>query len=202
MISVTVGYPYVEFNERDNRLVKLNNFFNAIEPDKEKQHRLLTSFAECLDGSDDKNTMINIGENCGKSTMMRLLRKTFGQYFREMPSMILKDLKYVDINHPICGFAACEKARIVVVSAEEDVCSINRVADITNHKKILTYSKQFKLVINMQTRTTIQSDTIPDNIEVFEYVGNFVKDPDMQYKIENLHQAFIWLLINKYYNKK
>jgi P4 family phage/plasmid primase-like protien len=87
-ISMTVGYNYCD--KHTNKFNDLLTFFEDIQPNKEERDYLLTYLSIGLVGNllELFTVLSGIGRN-GKSKLIELLEKTFGDYFISIQSKIL-----------------------------------------------------------------------------------------------------------------
>jgi hypothetical protein len=96
MISFSTKNSYREYESDSPEIIELTKFFDQIQPNTLKQNKMLSIFADCLNGSENaaesKNLMLNffVGSNCGKSTLFNLVNLGFGDYCGYLSSLELK----------------------------------------------------------------------------------------------------------------
>jgi len=106
-IAFQMPIAYREFNELDEWVIEVYNFFQKIFPDNSIREYILDRCAEMLVGGNKrKHVYFWTGRgNNGKSVMKSLIQKMFGEYFIDIPNSVLVGQK------PKSGQACPELAR-------------------------------------------------------------------------------------------
>lgn len=123
-VSMTCGYDYVE--NHTNNLEKLKKFLSDSQSDEKQLDYLLTSISSCLSGKNFEELftiLTGVGRN-GKSKLISLIKKTFGDYFAPVSSKLFTRPR-PDANSPDPGLLHLAKVRIVVATEPEKTDKIN-----------------------------------------------------------------------------
>lgn len=211
-VLLSVGYDYKDNYTYDSPEIKqLLNFFEKVFVDEELREYCLLSFASFLNGYTDNQKFrffIGLGAN-GKTAVMALLKKTFGDYFG-----FVSDTSY--------EYANCTGKRILVV--QEPSGDINFIKNYKNkevnyrklyYRETFKYIPQCKIIVINNKMPNISEDDksflsniakIPFESEFLDKINSekpnqFLRDYDLKNKINIWNESFMWLLINIYYKK-
>jgi phage/plasmid-associated DNA primase len=162
-IRNSVGYDYVE--EFSKNLDELTEFLSEIQPDQDGLGKLLGTIAVSLAGG-KRDRKINgfVGEGpCGKTTIIELLRLTFGDLFSSVHSN--------------------GSMRFPYLISEKIIVKINGETNEDQIKSLLENNQDSKLV-NLYFDLYILSDYLPDFSEsmkdkylIINFPNQFVKNP-------------------------
>lgn len=90
-ISLSTSASYIKYDEEDETIQEVYNFFDKIFVDKELKHYVLKILASCLDGvhHDDMFVILTGSGSNGKSMLLDLINKTFGELVTKWPISLL-----------------------------------------------------------------------------------------------------------------
>jgi P4 family phage/plasmid primase-like protien len=122
-VSMSVGYEYNdEHTQKYNELIQ---FLNEIQPNKEELDYMLTYLSIGLVGNQlELFTILTGSGRNGKSKLIELLNKTFGEYFGSVQSQLFTRPR-PDANSPDPGLLNLIKKRIVIASEPEKNSKLN-----------------------------------------------------------------------------
>ncbi|ATZ81126.1 D5 family helicase-primase [Bodo saltans virus] len=122
-ISMTTGYDYV--NTYTSKYKELMQFLEDIQPNKEEREYMLTYLSIGLFGNQLElfTILTGCGRN-GKSKLIELLEKTFGDYFGSVQSQLFTRPR-PDANSPDPGLLSLQKKRVVIASEPEKNSKLN-----------------------------------------------------------------------------
>lgn len=168
------------------------------------------------------NAIVTYNSN-GKSLLMELVRHTFGDYYKSMDPTVLTTKKKSSSN-ATPELADKKNIRVVFLSEpeEDDKIYSSNMKKLTSgldeicvrqlYETGMSFIPQFKMVMICNDLPSIYGKdegtwrrirVIPFNSKFVdgEPIGKnqFKKDKKLKYKIKNWKQAFMWLLIKKYY---
>jgi len=224
-ISKSTGYDYVEFDEDDETIKEVDEFFDQVQMDKDMKEYIMRLCASFLDGTTrDQKFLIwtGVGAN-GKSVTIKLLQNSFGGYFGTMPITTLTR-KRDGANNANPFLADKRGVRIVVFQEPEydEVVHVGQMKELTGGDRITTralygdpfdFIPQFKMILicNKLPHVPARDYGTWRRMRVAPWETEFVPqpkkpnqrklDPSIQYKPTEWREAFMWLLINKYYKK-
>lgn len=122
-MTMTVGYDYK--NEHTENYDQLVHFLDDIQPDKKERDFLLTYLSLALYGNILEWFTILTGEGRnGKSKLIELVKKTFGDYYGSVKSQMFTRPQ-PDANSPDPGLLNLRNKKIVVASEPEKKASLN-----------------------------------------------------------------------------
>lgn len=90
-ISISTSASYIEYDEEDETIQEVYDFFNKIFVNDELRHYVLKLLASCLDGyhHDDIFVILTGTGSNGKSMLLDLINKTFGKMVTKWPIALL-----------------------------------------------------------------------------------------------------------------
>ncbi len=90
-ISLNTKLNYIQFNETEDLFAEIMFFFEQLFPNQSKSViLLLSSFLEGSNGEESLNIWKGNGGRNGISTLLKLIQKSFGEYFICIPGQWLK----------------------------------------------------------------------------------------------------------------
>ena len=223
LISKTVGYDYIKYDENDNTIKDIIKFIESIQPDKDMRDYLMCYCASFLEASNkDQKFMIWTGTGMnGKGTLIDLLDNSFGDYFGTLPPTVLTQ-KRGSSSAATPELADKFGKRLITLQEPEgdDKINVGFMKNITGQDKMearplygepFSFTPLFKLLLACNKKPNIPSDDGGTwrRIRVIDFFVKFTNnpknknerksDPDLREKLKLWNQGFIWLLINKYY---
>jgi phage/plasmid-associated DNA primase len=122
-ITLSVGYDYSD--KHTDKYNDLLQFLQDIQPNKEERDYMLTYLSIGLIGNllELFTIMTGVGRN-GKSKLIELLGKTFGEYFGSVQSQMFTRPR-PDANSPDPGLLSLMKKKIVIASEPEKNSKLN-----------------------------------------------------------------------------
>lgn len=225
-VYLSTEYNYVEFENNNKLMIELDNLFDKIYVNKKIKHYVLVFLASSLCGINREQKcefFTGTGSN-GKSTLMELIKHTFGKYYDVLPVTIFSR-KRGNSSQATPELADKKGKRFLEVHEpeEDDKFNVGFLKELSASDNISArqlYGQQFSFV--PQFKIVICCNNLPhipalDNgtwrrIRVVphesEFVDNspdpnnkyqFKKDKSLSQKLKTYRQAFMWLLINVYY---
>ncbi len=227
MVGKTTGYDYVEYLMHDEIIKDINKFIESIQPEEDMRTYLMVYCSSFLEGSNkDQKFMIWTGSGMnGKGSLIDLLDNTFNGttqgYFGTLPPTVLTQ-KRGSSSSATPELADKFGKRIITLQEPEgdDKIHVGFMKNITGQDKIearplygdpFQYTPQFKLLLACNHLPNIPSDDGGTwrRIRVIDFAIKFTlnpqnqnerkSDPKLREKMKKWHQAFMWILINKYY---
>lgn len=226
-LTFTVGYDYINYNENDDIIKNVYNYFETVQQNKEIRNYLLKLISTYLVGDTSDQKFIiwtGVGSN-GKSMTIELIRKMLGDdYFGVMESSILTNKRNSSSNASPELANKCGKRFVVIQEPEHnDTIHVGQMKQLTGCDSIETralygdpfsFKPQFKLVLTCNKLPQIPST---DNgtwrrVRVTPWDTEFIdgeptkknqvkKDYKLAEKFDEWRSAFIWILINNIYPK-
>lgn len=223
-LTMSVGYDYKEFSPTDKKIKEIESFFAKVQRESDMREYVLTLISSYLVGTNKDQKFIlwtGCGSN-GKSTVMDLIRLTFGEYFGTLPNTILTR-KQANANNATPELADKRGKRCLAIQEPEydDTIHVGYMKQLTGRDMVnaralygdpFTYLPQFKLILTCNDLPKIPANdggtwrrirVSPFESEFVDDTPNaphqFKKDPLLEAKIKTWPQAFIWMLINIYY---
>lgn len=168
-----------------------------------------------------QNTIVTYNSN-GKSMVTKLIKKTFGDYYASMEHTVLTR-KRGSASSATPELADKRGVRLVILQEPEQddklyTAFIKQISggDPMNVRKLFqapfTFTPQFKMIMVCNDLPTIEANDGGTwrRIRVIPFESSFVdhkpaakyeysKDRDICLKFPKWHDAFMWLLITKYY---
>jgi P4 family phage/plasmid primase-like protien len=122
-ITLTTGYNYNE--QHTEKYIDLLKFLEDIQPNQEEREYMLTYLSIGLYGNllELFTILTGCGRN-GKSKLIELLGKTFGEYFGSVQSQMFTRPR-PDANSPDPGLLSLMKKRVVIASEPEKNSKLN-----------------------------------------------------------------------------
>lgn len=222
-ITLNVGYPYEEFSMDHPKVMEIEGFFSKIQIDKDMKLYILTLIASYLDGrnKDQKFILWTGNGSNGKSTIMDLIRYTFGEYFGVLPVTVLTK-KRAGAGNATPELADKRGKRFLAIQEPEhdDMIYVGFMKELSGNDWIqaralygdpFMYKPQFKLVLTCNKLPNIPSSDggVWRRLRVSPFSSKFVdnpkaanefpKDRELTERLESWNRAFVWLLLNKYY---
>jgi P4 family phage/plasmid primase-like protien len=221
-ITLTTGYNYSEHHT--NKYNDLLKFLQDIQPNKEERDYMLTYLSIGLFGNllELFTILTGCGRN-GKSKLIELLSKTFGDYYGSVQSQMFTRPR-PDANSPDPGLLSLAKKRIVIASEPEKNSKLNSgfIKFITGRDSTTLRNCHSNDMIDFSPKflTLLICNDIPDTDDIdnafskrlrcINFPTEFVAEPHNanQKKIDvNINQNFdFWkldfiLLLLDYYKK-
>lgn len=198
LISLTTGYNYVPFDDTNGIILEINRFFNELFGINHPH--ILFFLSSLLHGNNTSKTFdIWVGMGCnGKSTLISLLKKTLGEYIREIPATFYT-------GHDTCkDMTFLNGARLCTTSfiENEDKLSMKLIDKLSNNHTILCCNEMPTILHDKQNILT--------RVKVIRLTHKFVDNPDpnnahelqinrnLQQKLDKWKEAFMYILL-KYY---
>jgi P4 family phage/plasmid primase-like protien len=221
-ITMSVGYDYK--NQHTDKYNDLLKFLEDIQPNKEERDYMLTYLSIALVGNllELFTIMTGCGRN-GKSKLIELLGKTFGEYFGSVQSQMFTRQR-PDANSPDPGLLSLSKKRLVIASEPEKNSKLNSgfIKFITGRDTTTLRNCHSNDMIEFNAKfiTLLICNDIPDTDDIdiafskrlrcIHFPTEFVDDPkkENQKKIDtNINLKFndwkldFMLLLLEYYKK-
>lgn len=221
LINMSCGYDYVHLHTEnyDN----LKQFLEDIQPDETQREYLLTYLSTCLAGKNHEElfTVLTGSGRNGKSKLVLLIKKTFGDYFASVTSKLFTRPR-PDANSPDPGLLHLIKKRVVVASEPEKNDKLNSgfIKFITGGDSTLLRKCHGNTMQNFQANfiTFLVCNDIPDidemdnafskRLRCIGFENIFVDDPkeknekkinkNIEFDLDLYVQDFMLLLIEKY----
>ena len=226
-ITATTGYDYVEYEFDSPEVKEVEDYFKKVLVNDKVREYVLTYISTCLVGTVKDQKFIfwtGTGSN-GKSMTVNLICKALGDYGSNLPVTVLTQ-KRGKVGAAVPELADKNKSRFLYIQEPEgsDKIYVGQMKEITGGDKIYArplyghpfyYIPQFKIILCCNRLPEIPSDDGGTwrRIRVVEFLSKFVenpdpnnklqfkKDPELEERLDQMAQPFIWLLINKYYKK-
>jgi P4 family phage/plasmid primase-like protien len=221
-ITMSVGYDYK--NQHTDKYNDLLKFLEDIQPNKDERDYMLTYLSIALVGNllELFTIMTGCGRN-GKSKLIELLGKTFGEYFGSVQSQMFTRQR-PDANSPDPGLLSLAKKRLVIASEPEKNSKLNSgfIKFITGRDTTTLRNCHSNDMIEFNAKfiTLLICNDIPDTDDIdiafskrlrcIHFPTEFVDDPkkENQKKIDtNINLKFndwkldFMLLLLDYYKK-
>lgn len=222
-ITLSTGYNYVDFKGNEPIFKDIDEFFRKVHTEQDMRDYVLHFCASCLNGHIEAQKFIiwTGGGANGKSTVTDLIKYTFGKYYSPLPTEVLTRKKK-DGAGPDPHLADKKGKRLLFIQEPEhtDTIQVGLMKSLTGGDVLATralfsnpieFNPQFKLVL-----TTNQLPSIPASdggtwrrIRVTPWESRFCEnpqeprefmiDPSLNKKLKSWREAFMWLLLKKYY---
>ena len=195
-ISLNVGYDYKVFNETDPIVQNVESYFKSLQPDENIRNYVLKIRASFLDGH-NKGKQFYLWL-CGEylDTPMELLKISLGDYYYSVQSRSKYD-RWPITPRGIRLFAITKSAEISNLgSLVKEIAGQDYLVLQTSSNRKYGYKPQYKPILFIDVVPDIPFN---DNIawrllNILPWTSE-VTDQDFL----SMRQAFIWLLLNKYY---
>ncbi len=204
-VSNHIKYDYIEYDINNQYIIEIEQFFNDIQQNTNIKSLLLCYTSSFLIGKNyDKKMMILLGQidNYSKNIYIELLKLTFGDYFNTIKTT------YNGIKNEYVNSLLHDKENLKILMLKEIKINVNVNENIkkTKYYSTFKYQPQFKVILNcneLPQELNMMDKAIQNRIILFDFTtfNNVSINHNKQF-INNLHlykNAFMWLLINKYY---
>lgn len=205
-ITLTTGYDYVNIIPQDT-IDEIHKFLDQLFPGNYMKSYFMRLCATCLSGNCNENklnVLYGMGPN-GKTTILQLLSLVFGEYFRYINDGILETQNSaLSENYNGIRILAINECNKILPEKLNELLSNKPVETRCLYGRKETWTPQYKLFT-----TTNKYPTSFDKIRIIPCVATFVdnptnrneyeKDITIHYKFDFWRQAFMQLLIHKYY---
>jgi P4 family phage/plasmid primase-like protien len=224
-LTFGVNYNFPKKMTFDHPHIKeLEEYFRKIQTEKDMREYILTLLSTYLDGHITEQKFIiwtGVGAN-GKSTTVELLQASMGDYFGSIPITLLTK-KRGGSSAASPELSSTRGKRFVVFQEPEknDQIHVGYMKELTGGDTILArplyknpvrFKPQFKLLLTCNNLpgipssdkgtwrrlrvTPFETEFVDSNPE-----GNkqFLKDKQLYKKLVKWKEAFMWLLLKKYY---
>lgn len=195
---VNTGYDWINFNGNEDVFNEINNYFESLFPDINTRKYMLKFIASCIDGKSNVHLFhlwYGYGSN-GKSVLKNLVMHTFGNYFGTLiqPVNNFKQLSNI------------ENKRIIMID-ENTKIDISPCMQITScddirirklYKEQVVISPKFKLFAMCNDIPKMNASQLR-RLRVIPFMQHFNNTFNYSQKYNEWKQAFMWLLIKKYY---
>ena len=229
-----ISEDYIKYSTKINYLTDFDNFhpqvhevrgfLHQILPVKEEREyaiRLLSSF---LDGEikGQKFHMWSGSGGNGKSKLIELFQKTFGDYTTTFPSSLLtKTRAAAETASPHLAAAKGKRFSVLQEPEKGEKLNIGLMKELTGGDKItarglhrdpIEFYPQFKLVLTCNNKPEVSDidDGTWRRIRNLEFRSKFVDNPnpnnnyefpiddELSRKMEHWPEAFMWILLEEY----
>jgi len=224
-VSFSTGRDYYDWDDDDPIFEDIQNFLKQVLPKKHVREYVLMLLSTFLSG-DTGNELFHIwtgsGGN-GKSKLIELFELGLGDYCCKLPITVLTR-KRACSNQATPELARTKGKRFACLQEpdENEKIQVGLMKELTGgdtiqaralHTEPIEFKPQFHMVLTCNKLPSIPSDDGGTwrRLRVVEFTSEFVQDPDPkkpnQFKIDhNLTpklklwaDAFLWMLLNKYY---
>lgn len=221
-ISMSTNCPYIRYDENDEKIIEVLNFFENIQPEEDMREYLLlklSSFVEGIQRDQKFEIWTGTGAN-GKGRILKLLLDSFGDYATTI-SITLLTKPRSDANGASPALAQTKGKRCCVFQEPEndDKIYVGHMKNLTGGDKQMArplYCDPIEFY--PQFKTILACNKLPEmpsadggtwrRVRVVPFEMKFVDNPTEQFhrkKINNLDDlmmewksAFMTILINKY----
>ena len=222
-VSMSVGYDWKTFNGDEPVFHKIDKFFSEIQVEQDMKNYVLTLIASIFRGIPDQKIHIWTGSGGnGKSAVVNLIQMIMGQYFGVVPITILTR-KRGSSSGATPELADKFGKRLIIVQEPEhnDVIFVGVMKELSGKDTIqarplygdpFTYVPQFKWILTCNNLPNIPSSddgtwrrlrATPFESKMVDAnpVGplQFLKDESLEEEFPKWTQAFMWLILTKYY---
>jgi P4 family phage/plasmid primase-like protien len=229
-----ISEDYIKFSTKIHYLLDFDNFHPQVQevraflhqilPEKIEREYAIRLLASFLDGEikGQKFHMWSGSGGNGKSKLIELFQKTFGDYTTTFPSSLLtKTRAAAETANP--HLAAAKGKRFAVLQEPEkgEKLNIGLMKELTGGDKItarglhrdpIEFYPQFKLVLTCNNKPEVSEvdDGTWRRIRNLEFRSKFVDNPDpnnlfefhiddeLSRKMEHWPEAFMWILLEEY----
>ena len=221
--STRINY-FLDFDNHHCQVQEVRAFIHQILPVKDEREyaiRLLSSF---LDGEikGQKFHMWSGSGGNGKSKLIELFQKTFGDYTTTFPSSLLtKTRAAAETASPHLAAAKGKRFSVLQEPEKGEKLNIGLMKELTGGDKItarglhrdpIEFYPQFKLVLTCNNKPEVSEidDGTWRRIRNLEFRSKFVDNPDqnnpfefhiddeLSRKMEHWPEAFMWILLEEY----
>lgn len=223
-ITLSTDYDFIELNDDDEKVKEVKDFFEKIMLDGDMREYLYLLIASYLEGHIRQQHLVlwtGSGSN-GKSSCTDLIKYTFGQYYDVLPVTVITR-KRSSSSSATPELANKRGIRFIALQEPEgdDQVYVGYMKELTGgdwvmarplYKEPFKFKPQFKLVIPCNKLPHIPSDDGGTwrRLRVTPWESKFVdgepsaphefkKDFSLGEKMKLWNQAFMWLLLKKYF---
>lgn len=228
-ISLTTGYDYKEYDINDPVMEDIMDYFRKVQVDDDMRKYLLTLMASFLDGHIRQQKFImwtGSGSN-SKSMAVNFLQRAMGDYSDVLPPTIFT-MKRKSSSNATPELANKKGKRFIVLQEpeEDDKIQVGVMKEYTGGDKIharalhqapIVYHPQFKIILVCNKLPNIsatdggtwrrvrvtpwESEFLELDQKIVNPKKQFYKDYGLEDRMKEWKEAFIWLLLNKYYKE-
>jgi P4 family phage/plasmid primase-like protien len=224
-ISLTTGINYRDVAPTDPLLAEVNDFLAKIFTKEDIRDYVLKVLSSCLDGFNREEKFYiwtGVGAN-GKSKMIELMMRTFGEYYSIMNVTAITG-KRVSSNATNSELVMTKGKRMVVMQepSEDEKINIGYLKELSGgdivqgrslFKEPIKFKPQFKIILTCNHLPEVPSGTDIGTwrrIRVAEFTSRFVDNPDpsksnefaidreLSAKFDNWKEVFMGLLVSYY----
>lgn len=222
-VSMTVGYDWKDYRHDDPIFNRINKFFREVQTEDDMREYLFGFIASVFRGIPDQKVHIWTGSGGnGKSAVVNLIKTILGQYFGVVPITLLTR-KRGNSSSATPELADKFGRRLLVVQEPEhnDVIYVGQMKEYSGKDTIqarplygdpFEYVPQFKMVMTCNNLPHIPAndDGVWRRLRVTPFESRFVdenpvgdrqflKDEELEEDFPKWTQAFMWLILTKYY---
>lgn len=208
MISINTSYDYVKYNHNSQEIIDVKKILNQVIPDIQEHNNFLKFIANSLCGSNGKPmTHIIDGISCsGKSSIILLIEKAFGNYFYNIMSIdILSKFNLAPhIGNKKIIIIHDESQNSILIKNFIDYLSQDKIIGREIYQSSVTFVPNYNILCTVRYTPELQkynktmfNSRFVDNDKVNETKYHYLRDDEMYDKIEKLGPAFMWLLLQK-----
>eukprot|EP00960_Hanusia_phi_P063151 765385-Hanusia_phi.AAC.1 len=139
-ISKSVGYDYIEYDADDSMQKVLDDYLNQMYTNPNIKQYVLSvlGVAICCGRIEQFNIFWGDSGANGKSTLVQLLQKTFGDYHRTIPVALFTQ-KRAASNSASCEVERLKGARLATSSEpdKDDVFNLGIMKELSGHDRLL-----------------------------------------------------------------
>jgi P4 family phage/plasmid primase-like protien len=214
-IRFTTNCNYKPYNKDDINVKELNDFLEKVLPDKEVRDYLMIQFALALDGNFRQERFFILagkagsGSN-GKSTLINLVEKAFGDYFCTMNVSYITQCRSGSSNATPDVYRT-KGVRMVVMAEpnENDKLNVGKLKEMTGndtmtcrglYKDQMEFKPQFSvfLTCNYVPEVNSNDEGTWRRIRLIEFTSRFSENPDINKPNEFLIDRDIPNKINRW----
>jgi P4 family phage/plasmid primase-like protien len=225
MISYTTGYSFINFNGDEKVFDEINDYFSKVQPEEDMRNYVLRFIASLLDGNNkDQKFSIWTGKGSnGKSTTVTLIQKTVGEnYYGILPKEFLTRRRGSSSNaSPELDASKGKRVLFLQEPEHNDEIKVGIMKEVSGGDMLYArplfcepfmFKPQFKLVLCCNKLPTIPSTdggtwrrlrVAPWKSEFtdgeIKKKNQFKLDTTLDGRMGTWKEAFMWLLITKYY---
>lgn len=195
--QINTGYDWVNFTGNEDVFNELNNYFESLFPNINTRNYMLKFIASCIDSTNNDKLLhlwFGYGGN-GKSVLKILVMRTFGNYFGTLIQPVNNFKQLSDI----------EDKRIIMLD-ENTKIDMSRCIQLTSNDICVRKLYQEQVIISPKFKLFTLCNFIPKmnasqirRIRIIPFMQHFNNIANYSQKYDMWKQAFMWLLIKKYY---
>lgn len=219
-ISFTTGIKYVEYDKNSETMIQLSDFLKKVLPEEEVKTYVMRLLASYLEGSTrDQKFHIWTGSGAnGKSTLIELFEKCFGDYCCKLPiTLLTKKRNASNSASPEVQNAKGKRFASMQEPDEGDKINVGYMKELSGGDKIysrglysnpIEFKPQFKMLLTCNHLPDIPSldDGTWRRLRVVNFTSKFLdnpsetaenefkKDNTISEKMETWKEAFMFIL--------